>query len=107
MDLCFINLYWPYIDREVFWNNLLVMDCFRCPKLVFGGDLNFSLGYSEIWGFIKAHCPFKFNACWLENNELVSLLTFWKGLGSLTLPLWFSFQHGLIAELALRAFVKG
>ena len=22
----------------------------------------------------KAHCPFKFNACWLENNELVDLL---------------------------------
>ena len=50
LDLCFINLYGPYIDREVFWNNLLVMECFRCPKLVFGGDLNFSLGLSEIWG---------------------------------------------------------
>ena len=53
LDLCFINLYGPYIDREFFWNNLLVMECFRCPKLVFGGDLNFSLDYSEIWG-VKA-----------------------------------------------------
>ena len=53
MDLCFINLYGPYIDREVFWNNLSVMDCFICPYLVFGGDLKFSLGLSEIWG-VKA-----------------------------------------------------
>ena len=54
LDLCFINLYGPYIDKEAFWNNLLVMECFKCPKLVFGGDLNFSLGHSEIWG-VKAH----------------------------------------------------
>ena len=24
----------------------------------------------------KAHCPFKFNACWLENYELVESLKF-------------------------------
>ena len=53
LDLCFINLYGPYIDREVFWNNLLEMDCFKCPKLAFGRDLNLSLGYSKIWG-VKA-----------------------------------------------------
>ena len=53
LDLCFINIYGPYMDREVFWNNLSDMDCFKCPYLVFGGDLNFSLGLSEIWG-VKA-----------------------------------------------------
>ena len=26
------------------------MECFKSPFLVFGGDLNFSLGLSEIWG---------------------------------------------------------
>ena len=26
------------------------MECFKSPYLVFGGDLNFSLGISEIWG---------------------------------------------------------
>ena len=26
---------------------------FKCPYLVFGGDLNFSLGFFEIWG-VKA-----------------------------------------------------
>ena len=29
------------------------MDCFLYPYLVLGGDLNFSLGLSEIWG-VKA-----------------------------------------------------
>ena len=29
------------------------MDCFKCPNLVFDGDLNFSLGHSEILG-VKA-----------------------------------------------------
>ena len=50
LDITFINLYGPYSDREFFWNNLLGIDCFKCPYLVFGGDLNFSLGLSEIWG---------------------------------------------------------
>ena len=39
LDLYFINIYGPYMDREVFWNNLSNMDCFKCPYLVFGGDL--------------------------------------------------------------------
>ena len=170
LDLCFINLYGPYIDREVLWNNLSTMDCFSYPNLVVGGDLNFSLGHSEVWGvkarvdvltdffthlfeglwlidiipldsiptcsnhrigsesiskrldklflsadfldrdfllkqwigcggdsdhqlvFLhilpctpKAHCPFKFNACWLENIELVDLLkASWKVFDALS-----------------------
>ena len=50
LDLSFINLYGPYSNREFFWDNLSGMDCFKCPYLVFGGDLNFSLGLFEIWG---------------------------------------------------------
>ena len=50
IDLSFVNLYAPYLDRESFWNNLIKLDCFSSPNLVFGGDLNFSLGLSEIWG---------------------------------------------------------
>ena len=41
------------MDREVFWNNLIRMDYFLSPFLVFGEDLNFSLGLSEIRG-VKA-----------------------------------------------------
>ena len=40
-----------------------------------GGDSDHQLVYLQISLCIpKAHCPFKFNACWLENNELVELL---------------------------------
>ena len=53
LDLSFINLYGHYSNREVFWNNLSGMECLKCPYLVFGGDLNFSLGLSKIWG-VKA-----------------------------------------------------
>ena len=52
-EISFVNLYAPYLDRETFWNNLIKMYVFLSPFLVFGGDLNFSLGLSEIWG-VKA-----------------------------------------------------
>ena len=48
--LCFMNIYGPYLDRVRFWNNLLSLDCLKTSRLIFGGDLNFSLGCSEIWG---------------------------------------------------------
>ena len=51
LDVCLVNIYGPYIDREVFWKNLLDLDCMKCEKLILGGDLNFSMGLSEIWGF--------------------------------------------------------
>ena len=50
MNFCFLNLYGPYVDREVFWSNLVSLDCFKSSALIFGGDLNFSVGFSEIWG---------------------------------------------------------
>ena len=50
LDLCFANIYGPYVEREGFWTNLLEMDCLKCEKLIFGGDLNFTLGLYEIWG---------------------------------------------------------
>ena len=50
LELSFINIYGPYSDRELFWTNLSGMECFKSPYLIFGGDLNFSLGLSEIWG---------------------------------------------------------
>ena len=50
------------------------MDCFNCPYLVFGGDLNFSLGLSEIWGVnacVDALIDFFTNL--LEGNGLVDI----------------------------------
>ena len=48
MEVCFVNIYGPYIDREDFWNFLLKLNCLKCDKLILGGDLNFSMGLSEI-----------------------------------------------------------
>ena len=45
LDLCFINLYGPYGDRELFWNNLFKLDCLLCNNVIFGGDLNYSVGF--------------------------------------------------------------
>ena len=50
MDLCFVNVYRPYVKRERFWTNLMDLECLKCAKLILGGDLNYSLGLSEIWG---------------------------------------------------------
>ena len=47
-EITFVNLHAPYLDRETFWNNLIKSDCLMSPYLVFGGNLNFSLGISEI-----------------------------------------------------------
>ena len=49
-EISFVNLYAPYLDRESFWNNLIKLDSLLSPYLVFGGELNFSLGLSEILG---------------------------------------------------------
>ena len=51
--LCFMNIYGPYLDRVRFWNNLLSLECLKTTRLIFGGDLNFSLGCLESWG-VKA-----------------------------------------------------
>ena len=53
MVLCFFNLYGPYTDREIFWKNISSFEFLKNTKMIFGGDLNFSLGFSEIWG-VKA-----------------------------------------------------
>ena len=42
----FMNIYGPYLDRVSFWNNLLSLECLKTTRLIFGGDLNFSLGCS-------------------------------------------------------------
>ena len=57
MDLCFVNVYGAYVEREGFWNKLLDFVSLNCTKLIFGGDLNFSLGLSEICGVrAKINC---------------------------------------------------
>ena len=44
----FMNIYGPYLDRVRSWNNLLSLECLKTTRLIFGEDMNFSLGCSEI-----------------------------------------------------------
>ena len=48
LEICFINIYGPYAEREGFWNNILEFISANCAKFILGGYLNFSLGLSEI-----------------------------------------------------------
>ena len=50
MTIVCLNLYGPYVDREIFWYNLFKVEGLMSSKLIFGGDLNYSVGLSEIWG---------------------------------------------------------
>ena len=45
-----MNIYGPYLDRERFWSNIFSLDCLKNSRMIIGGDLNFSLGFSKIWG---------------------------------------------------------
>ena len=87
LDICFANIYGPYNDIVVFWNNLMELECLKCEKLILGGDLNFSMGLSEIWG-TRARLDS------LSNFFIKSLETF----GLWILYLLLCFPHGLIEE---------
>ena len=43
-----LNVYGPYRDRELFWDNSLRGGLLNLPHLVIGGDLNLTLLSSEI-----------------------------------------------------------
>ena len=70
LELCFFNVYGPYVEREGFWDNLLDFVSFNCTKIIFGGDLNFSLGLSEIRGVrAKSDCLSDFFSKILQKNQ--------------------------------------
>lgn len=49
-DIRLINIYGPCTDHANFWRNLLGSELFNADNILLGGDLNFSLGFSESWG---------------------------------------------------------
>jgi len=53
IPLNILNVYGPYRDRELFWDNALRGGILNLPHLVIGGDLNLILRSSEFWG-VKA-----------------------------------------------------
>lgn len=50
MELEVVNVHGPFQDRMVLWDNLITISFMKEKNIIFGGDLNFSLGISELWG---------------------------------------------------------
>ena len=44
------NIYGPYHDNIPFWDSLLGNSLLKGDSVILGGDLNFTLGQSEVWG---------------------------------------------------------
>ena len=45
-----LNVYGPYLNREVFWDKVFSFSLLMHDMVILGGDLNFSLGSVESWG---------------------------------------------------------
>jgi exonuclease III len=48
--LLLINIYGPYSDRKRYWDSLDLSSWLTDRDVIVGGDLNFSLGATEVWG---------------------------------------------------------
>eukprot|EP00253_Pinus_taeda_P026957 PITA_26957 len=49
-EMRIINVYGPCQNRELYWRKLLSTPFLLEDNVILGGDLNFSLGFSESWG---------------------------------------------------------
>ena len=48
--LTIVNIYGPCHNRGTFWDKVFSKSFLKYKLVIFGGDLNFSLGFSEVWG---------------------------------------------------------
>lgn len=51
MDFRNINIYAPHINKDDYLNHLLNLSLINSDNLILGGDLNFSFGHAESWGY--------------------------------------------------------
>ena len=66
------------------------LDCLKCEKLILGGDLNFSMGLSEIWGArARLDSQTNFFTKTLENFGLVDIVP------SVMIPTWTNRRVGV------------
>jgi exonuclease III len=50
MELHIFNIYGPYQDRVIFWEDLFNKSLLGGNSIILGGDFNFSLGLAEVFG---------------------------------------------------------
>ena len=82
-----VNVYGPYQDRVVLWDRPFSKPFLSNDRVIIGGDLNFTLGVSKIWGpraipdplshYFKSHIsrldlydlePIKLNPTWWNRS---------------------------------------
>ncbi len=69
-----INVYGPFHDREIFWEHLLTSNILQPDNIILGGELNFSMGFSESWGHHAQVDPvFAFFENILENHSFIDI----------------------------------
>lgn len=74
LTLRFVNIYGPCQQRENYWRQLLRCNLFSLDHIIIGGDLNFSLGFSESWGSSAQIDPItEFMRRLLEQYDLIEI----------------------------------
>jgi exonuclease III len=79
-----INIYGPCQNRGPYWDNIFTKSFLKEQQVLLGGDLNFSLGFSEVWGTHARADPLtgyftqKLVDCNLLDIEPVKLKPTWR-----------------------------
>jgi len=69
------NVYGPYINHNVLWENLSNSNIFKDGDVILGGDMKFKLPLKEIWGQHPRQDPLDgYFVRWLENKKLLDLV---------------------------------
>jgi hypothetical protein len=72
--IVFPKCLWIYGDRPPFWESLLQKKFFQNEALILGGDLNFSLGATKVWGPRERYDPLSdFFRNILEDKGLIDI----------------------------------
>lgn len=50
LDVWLINVYGLCHNKAIFWDHILSSGPLQVDNIIFGGDLNFSIGHVEYWG---------------------------------------------------------
>jgi hypothetical protein len=67
-EIALSNVYGPYVDSIEYWDKFFHMGCLHIRLVVVRGDLNFTLGASQVWG------PVTQVDCFIKTLEEVGLL---------------------------------
>jgi len=69
-----LNIYAPYRDRLPFWERIVSHNILLLDNLIIGGDLNMTLGLSEVWGGTSLEDPLSpYFRHLFSSNDLVDI----------------------------------